>query len=400
MVSSDNVQIAAYTCPLWHPSAHYRSQYAAGWTEYEIMRGARPWWPGHRQPRQPLLGALDESLPSTWQVYNRLAADHGLDALIWDSYWYHGEPAMHEALEQGFLEASNADRVSFAVMWVNHHWLTLYPTTLGDGSARFPKAFNAPDTAHDMWRSLSYLLARYLHRPNYWLIDGEPVLVIWDPRRMERLIGGENVARLFVELERLAGAMGHPGLHLHTPMGGESGGRPEPPGPGHLPLEALGFKSYGSYTLLPSMAARRPATEEVPHYVDVVADVVSTGWSELDAGSRLTYWPSVAPGWDTAPRLAQPVRPSAPDRSVWPGFPLCQGETPAAFEAFVRAALDFVRNRAAGQKIVTVGCFNEWTEGQYLLPDTDLGHGMLQALARGLGVRDERTYFATTGAGP
>ncbi len=404
MTSRADVQLAAYTCPLWHPSAHYRRQYAAGWTEYEIMRGARPWWPGHRQPRQPLLGALNEALPQTWEVYNRLAADHGIDALIWDWYWYHDEPAMHEALEQGFLAATNRERVSFAVMWVNHHWLTLYPTTLSDGAARFPKAFAAPDTAQDMWRSLSYLLARYLHQPNYWRIDGRPVLVIWDVRRMERLIGAENVRRLFAELDRLGRAMGHPGLHLHTPLGGESGGRPEPPdesGPAdmHLPLEQLGFSSFGSYTLLPSTADRRPGTEEVPHYDDVVADVVSRGWAEQQGGSRLPYWPSVAPGWDTAPRLAQPRRPEQPDRNRWPGFPLCQGETPAAFEAFVRDALTFVDERPAGERIVTVGCFNEWTEGQYLLPDTDFGHGMLQALARARGIADQQTYFASTGAG-
>jgi len=239
------------------------------------MRGARPWWTGHRQPRQPLLGCLDESLPSTWEVYNRLAADHGVDALIWDWYWYHDEPAMHEALEQGFLAADNRMDLSFALMWVNHHWLTLFPTTLGDGSARFPRAFAAPDSAQDMWRGLSYMVARYLHQPNYWRIEGEPVLVIWDVRRMERLIGSTSVTRLFSELEMLARAMGHPGLHLHTPLGGESGGRPTPPSAGHQPLEALGFKSFGSYTLVPSVADERPADDEVPLY-DTVADEIVT----------------------------------------------------------------------------------------------------------------------------
>ena len=68
MSSPDGVDIAAYTCPLWHPSGHYRRQYAAGWTEYELMRGARPWWPGQRQPTQPVLGAMDEALPSTREV--------------------------------------------------------------------------------------------------------------------------------------------------------------------------------------------------------------------------------------------------------------------------------------------------------------------------------------------
>lgn len=116
--------------------------------------------------------------------------------------------------------------------------------------------------------------------------------------------------------------------------------------------------------------------------------------------SGLPYWPSVAPGWDTSPRLAQPARPGTPDRSIWPGFPLCQGETPGAFEAFVRSAIAHLDQHSIDPRVITVGCFNEWTEGQYLLPDTDFGHGMLQALARARGLGDDRTYFATTGAGP
>jgi len=30
--------------------------------------------------------------------------------------------------------------------------------------------------------------------------------------------------------------------------------------------------------------------------------------------------------------------------------------------------------------VMVIGCWNEWTEGHYLLPDTKHGYGMLRAL--------------------
>jgi len=36
-------------------------------------------------------------------------------------------------------------------------------------------------------------------------------------------------------------------------------------------------------------------------------------------------------------------------------------------------------------RIITIACFNEWSEGHYLLPDNRFGYGMLEALAEALG---------------
>ena len=36
-----------------------------------------------------------------------------------------------------------------------------------------------------------------------------------------------------------------------------------------------------------------------------------------------------------------------------------------------------------------IGCWNEWSEGCYLLPDLTYGYGKLKALAEGLGVNPD-----------
>ncbi len=107
----DRPVTACYTFPHYHRSAFNDRHVGPGWTGYAVARGARPWFPGHHQPRTPLLGELDERAPSTWETYVRLAADAGIDAFVWDWYWYDGAPAFHEALEEGFLGARNRRRV-------------------------------------------------------------------------------------------------------------------------------------------------------------------------------------------------------------------------------------------------------------------------------------------------
>lgn len=141
----EGLTVAAYAFPNYHASALHNKMYSQGWTEYNLIRSARPWFEGHQQPRTPLLGELDESKPSTWETYNKLCKQSGIDVLIWDWYWYDGKPCLHEALENGFLEASNTKDVKFACMWTNHPWYVLYPTKRTDGSNAYPPSFDAPD---------------------------------------------------------------------------------------------------------------------------------------------------------------------------------------------------------------------------------------------------------------
>ena len=54
-----------------------------------------------------------------------------------------------------------------------------------------------------------------------------------------------------------------------------------------------------------------------------------------------------------------------------------------------------MRARPDRPPVLTIGCWNEWTEGQYLLPDTRHGHGMLKALARALDLEDPTRYAAS-----
>jgi hypothetical protein len=375
----DNLVVACYTFPNYHPSAIHNKLYGPGWTEYNLLRPARPWFEGHQQPRGPLLGELDESKPGTWEKYNTIARQHGIDVLIWDWYWYDGKPALHEALEDGFLKASNKDDVKFACMWTNHSWYILFPTMQTNGIPKYPPSYAPPDKDLDTsWQSMSYIVSRYFHLPNYWKIDGKPVLCIWDPNHLEKSIGITGTKKLIADLREYAKSLGHEGIHIHASGFYSPNCKEE------------GYDTSGSYNPLDWSASRfQPKENEICDYEIAAADVVTKIWPEEYKKKTIPYIPAVAPGWDSTPRyIPRHPRPQKPNRDVWPGCTIFKNESPAAFKAFVQASFAYLNQHKNVPSILTVACFNEWTEGHYLLPDNRFGYGMLDALAEALGIEN------------
>jgi hypothetical protein len=377
-------QVGCYVFPHYHPNAYNDRAVAPGWTEYELVRAARPWFPGHFQPRVPVLGALDESLPGTWALYNRLASAHGIDAWIFDWYWLENQPVFHEALEGGFLPSPNAADMKFSVMLVNHDWPNWIPNVGPTGAFTRLRLAPGPNSSGEARRCLAYFLSRYCHLPNYWKLDGKPLIVIWSANPH-----GEAEARQLRDslawARKLAMELGFPGLHFHATQGSVRASPRSPYGEYPDPA-ALGFDSYGVYNPIVMGTWARPPSEEMLDYAAVADDVARKLWPWMDGLSQLPFFPGVSPGWDTTPRYPTPPHKPVGDRRKWPGQDTVVNETPVAFSQLVRAAATWLREHSPAPPVLTVGCWNEWTEGHYLLPDNQHGYGMLQALAHGLGI--------------
>ena len=120
-------EIGVYYFPQYHVDKKNERWHGVGWTEWEMLKRATPRFPGHQQPKIPRMGYYDESSPKVAELQISMAADHGIDTFIYDWYWYEGDPFLNAALDQGYLQAQNNDRLKFALMWANHHWVNLYP---------------------------------------------------------------------------------------------------------------------------------------------------------------------------------------------------------------------------------------------------------------------------------
>jgi hypothetical protein len=88
------------------------------------------------------------------------------------------------------------------------------------------------------------------------------------------------------------------------------------------------------------------------------------------------YFPNVTMGWDSSPRTIQ--------SEVWEpiGYPytnIISKNTPQAFAEALIATKDRIDSQD-DVKILNINCWNEWTEGSYLEPDTRNGNAYLEAI--------------------
>lgn len=79
-----NVTVAAFVYDPWTPEPAVFGEHGANFTEWELVRRAEPRFPGHLQPKVPVWGELDTSLPATWDLLNDAALAAGIEVYLWD----------------------------------------------------------------------------------------------------------------------------------------------------------------------------------------------------------------------------------------------------------------------------------------------------------------------------
>lgn len=371
--------VLAYYFPHWHADARDAEWISPGFTEWELVEKAVPRFPGHRQPRVPLLGHRDESDPAVMESEVRLASEHGIDGFLFDFYWYDDGPYLQDALDRGFLgRAPGGPPFRFALMWANHDLVDVYPLPAPTSRTR-PRLLRPGAVGRDAFDAMAdHLVAAYFTRPDYYTVAGRPFFSVYELGTFVAAMGGADAAAdALRSLDDKARRAGLPGVHLDVVVWGTG------VLPNHVtidrPMEilrALPVASTSSYTWM--------------HHVDLAAHPFPVGdWDRVREEAfghyraypgelAVPFLPNISVGWDSSPRTSAD--------GPWehnPGY----GWTPV-FEcsaaSIAKAAADATELLAAqpdAPPIVTVNAWNEWTEGSYLLPDTDRGAELLQALA-------------------
>ncbi len=348
----NRVEVAAYYFPGYHADPRIDARKGRGWTEWDLIRVAKPRFEGHAQPRVPAWGYEDESDPRAMAKKIAAAADHGLDAFLFDWYWYEDAAYLNRALDQGFLKAANRKRLKFALMWANHDWLDCQPAFEGKP---LPLIYKGGVEAK-VFGHVADAAIGYFKQPNYWRVGGKPYFSIYEVMTLVQGLGGVEKARQALDAFRAkAKKAGLPGIHLNAV------------GWGPLTPEAvtrLGFDSVTDYVW-----AHHLAPEPYPDW----ARKSEAQWPEFQAKWPVPYFPNVSVGWDNTPRFS------------W--LTNVTGSTPTQFEDALRMAKAFLAPRTDVPKVLTVNSWNEWTEGSYLEPDMTNGMGHLEALRRVFGAR-------------
>ena len=377
--SGQPVTVVSYYFGNYHPGdpRNVKSK-GTNWSEWDLVKNARPRFAGHQQPRVPIWGYTDESKPEVMAQKIAAAADHGISAFVFDWYYYDDGPFLEAPIDRGFLQATNNGRLKFALMWANHDWMgNLFPHT---NHTPWTVLYPGKVSPASFEKICDHLIRDYFSRTNYWRLDGKPYFSFYELQNLLADFGSVEGTR--AALDRFRGkakAAGLPGLHLNAVVWGNT----------ILPVEktvadpaklihALGFDSVTSYVWI----HHTPVPEQQTEYI-FVRDRYFDYWSKAATNFGVPYIPNVTMGWDPSPRAEQ----SQPfDNSGYPFMNTIKDNTPENFRATLGMARQRLLAEPGGLRILNLNCWNEWTEGSYLEPDTVHGTAYLDAVKQVFGV--------------
>lgn len=376
--SGPRITVASYYFGNYHPGdPRNEKNKGKGWSEWELVKAARPRFPGHHQPNVPLWGYGDESDPKVMEQKIAAAADHGIDAFLFDWYYYNDGPFLDRPIDIGFLKARNNARLKFAFMWANHDWLEIHPYKRGSERKILYPGGVTPET---FGKICDHVIRSYFLHPSYWRIDGRPYFSFYDLTTLLESFGSVGATRAALDRFRAkAVAAGLPGLHLNAVVWGRPIlPRERKPADAVQLVKDLGFDSVTSYVWIHHVALPKLQTD----YNDV-RDAYFRYWNEAERKFSVPYFPNVTMGWDSSPRACQD------DEFGNFGYPFTNtisGNTPERFKEALAMAKRRLLSEPGGPRVLNINCWNEWTEGSYLEPDERNGMEYLEAVRDVFGV--------------
>ena len=365
------MQTAVYYFPNWHIDPRNEARHGPGWTEWELLKCARPRFPGHQQPKVPLWGYTDEADPSEMARKIDLASDHGINAFIFDWYWYDG-PFLQRALDEGFLNAPNRDRLQFALMWANHDWADRHPS--GRNTTECPVLYPWSATKENVGDVWDIIIEKYMTLPGYWRVDGLPYFSIYATNRFIQQMGGVNATAEVLELLRQkARRAGLPGVHINGIWFDNLEASPICVCDQREWAEKIGFTSYTSYNGMPTNFAR--LNFPVVDYDDCLGRYLKSARHAMET-LPAPYYPCITTGWDSSPRT---IQSEIYEPGGYPYRPVME-RSPQNFRKALEHTCALLRDVPEKDRILFINAWNEWTEGSYLEPDVKDGFSLLEIL--------------------
>lgn len=281
-------------------------------------------------------------------------------------------PFLNRCLDEGFLGAPNADSLKFALMWACHDWSDRFPATPGkDGELLYP----APVDSAGFEKVGDVLIRDYFTRPNYWKIDGKPYFSIYNVPGFVQGFGSVAAARRAMErLDAKAVQAGLPGVHWNLVAFGTPvlPGEQAPTNQADL-LHGMGATSATSYVWVQHATLPDRETD-----YNLLRDQYMAHWDTVKTQYGVPYFPNITVGWDASPRTnqAEPWRGGLD----YPYMNIVVNNTPENFKKVLEMTKERLLADPNGPRALTINCWNEWTEGSYLEPDTLYGMAYLDAL--------------------
>ena len=371
---NNKYDVAAFVWPSYTgDELRTRIFWPEGMGEWQTVRDAMPKFEGHNWPRKPVWGYVNEADSRVMEMQIDAAADYGVNVFIYDWYWYDNRPFLENCLNDGFLKASNNNRMKFYIMWANHNVGYAWDVRNSDMEGGYAledlsssMLYSGEANMKQVKTIIDRMIEKYFTLPNYYTIDGKPVFMIFSLPTFIKGLGGISEAKAAIEMMReRCIEKGLPGLHVQLNMhrvckniynGDRLMTITEV-------VEYFGFDSTTNYQMVNLI------DHSTRDYQSAVEQAIE-GWEIWNSDSPVMYFPQVGVGWDCNARFKK-----------LQDFILADN-TPEKFEYALSKAKEFIDLHPDRPRLITINSWNEWTEGSYLEPDDIYGYGYLEAVKK------------------
>ncbi len=305
--------------------------YFPGW------KNPSQWEPILRYPeRRPVLGWYAEGSPEVADWHIKFAVEHGITFFAYDWYWSQGARSLEHGLHDGYLKARYRNLLKFCLLWANH---------------------NAPGTSSvkDSIEVARFWIDNYFRLPEYYRVDGKPVVIIFAPSRYRDDIGSAETHRAFDAMREECRKAGLPGIYLIACVGGVGDAK------------ACVEDGYDAVTCYNWAGLNMEGSTKWSPYARLI-EGYADWWAQLAEQVSLPQMLPISGGWDNRP---------------WAGAAAMvrSNRTPAVFKKHLQDARKFVE--AHPDKTipsVLIEAWNELGEGSYIEPVREFGFGYLDAV--------------------
>mmetsp|Transcript_19766 Transcript_19766/g.27969 ORF Transcript_19766/g.27969 Transcript_19766/m.27969 type:complete len:645 (+) Transcript_19766:140-2074(+) len=281
-------------------------------------------------PQYPTLGEYDQKDPKVIAQHLQMTQVYNIN--LWVTSWSGPESATDRVTRDIIMTHSDLKGTQIALFYETYSQISRDTWNI---SAVYP--------------DLAYAAATYFDHPNYYRIDGRPVIFVYVSRSLHRAGVLEDVIR---DMRTACQANGNHDVFI---VGDNAYGKPQDPNEYYQPFDLL--DAITNYDVYGSMG--RPQGYAGYDGVDNYRKQ-QLGWRTAAHLQQCGFIPSISPGYnDRSTRLAS--NHPALSRSIVEGAPVG-----SLFQEQLWNAFDLRDDNAGG--IIMVNSFNEWHEDTQIEP--------------------------------
>lgn len=368
--------------PLYLPQFHTIPEndewWGKGFTEWINVKGAKPLFDGHNQPRVPLNdNYYDLSDVETLRWQCKIAREYGIYGFAMYHYWFNGHLLLEKPMEM--LLANPDIDINYCISWANHDW-----TDAWKAKDKAPKTLIAHDfdDEEDWINHFNYML-KFFKDPRYMTENNKPILIIYIPNLITKL---NKLLDKWTELAKENGFDGLTFIYQSAASSYNSWDKSK---------FSYGIEMNPQYINLLTKSQKEPQqisfgmvkfVRKIKKLFGITRSLDFRGYNHRKV-RRLDYdicWRSIL---EHKP-VSRKMIPCA--FTDWDNTPrhnlngyLYDGVTPEKFENYFKKLL-IKSDTEYDTDMIFVFAWNEWAEGGYLEPDTKHGYKFLLAIKKTL----------------